>query len=131
MRISDWSSDVCSSDLFRADSWWQRDISGHAHANTCAQPIQALCRAPECRTSSGCGSRDPQHLPSCSKAQACLHHEDGVGRFADSITKAVEHRPHNLIELAALFEREHTRSEERRVGKECVSTCRYRWAPEH
>src|SRR3546814_15267321 len=24
-----------------------------------------------------------------------------------------------------------TRSEERRVGKECVSTCRYRWAPYH
>src|SRR3546814_16085677 len=23
------------------------------------------------------------------------------------------------------------RSEERRVGKECVSTCRSRWAPEH
>src|SRR3546814_12459175 len=23
------------------------------------------------------------------------------------------------------------RSEERRVGKECVSTCRYRWAPLH
>src|SRR3546814_16127971 len=23
------------------------------------------------------------------------------------------------------------RSEERRVGKECVSTCRYRWLPEH
>src|SRR3546814_3028151 len=23
------------------------------------------------------------------------------------------------------------RSEERRVGKECVSTCRYRWAPSH
>src|SRR3546814_12374783 len=24
-----------------------------------------------------------------------------------------------------------TRSEERRVGKECVSTCRYRWVPGH
>src|SRR3546814_12944217 len=24
---------------------------------------------------------------------------------------------------------DHTRSEERRVGKECVSTCRYRWSP--
>src|SRR3546814_16980727 len=24
-----------------------------------------------------------------------------------------------------------TRSEERRVGKECVSTCRYRWSPFH
>src|SRR3546814_11542407 len=23
------------------------------------------------------------------------------------------------------------RSEERRVGKECVSTCRYRWSPHH
>src|SRR3546814_16217448 len=23
------------------------------------------------------------------------------------------------------------RSEERRVGKECVSTCSYRWSPEH
>src|SRR3546814_11232599 len=25
----------------------------------------------------------------------------------------------------------HRRSEERRVGKECVSTCRSRWSPEH
>src|SRR3546814_15590717 len=25
----------------------------------------------------------------------------------------------------------HMRSEERRVGKECVSTCRSRWAPSH
>src|SRR3546814_15326472 len=24
---------------------------------------------------------------------------------------------------------DHIRSEERRVGKECVSTCRYRWSP--
>src|SRR3546814_17426176 len=24
-----------------------------------------------------------------------------------------------------------TRSEERRVGKECVSTCRFRWSPAH
>src|SRR3546814_13479854 len=27
--------------------------------------------------------------------------------------------------------RRHVRSEERRVGKECVSTCRYRWLPSH
>src|SRR3546814_13628843 len=26
---------------------------------------------------------------------------------------------------------EKQRSEERRVGKECVSTCRYRWSPYH
>src|SRR3546814_20611289 len=30
-----------------------------------------------------------------------------------------------------LFRFEHRRSEERRVGKECVSTCRSRWLPDH
>src|SRR3546814_15663332 len=32
-----------------------------------------------------------------------------------------------LLELGAGF----SRSEERRVGKECVSTCRSRWSPYH
>src|SRR3546814_19031531 len=30
-----------------------------------------------------------------------------------------------------LFLAPHARSEERRVGKECVSTCRSRWSPDH
>src|SRR3546814_3408654 len=30
-----------------------------------------------------------------------------------------------------LFLARHVRSEERRVGKECVSTCRSRWSPYH
>src|SRR3546814_12909431 len=34
-----------------------------------------------------------------------------------------------LISLYALAEYPQVRSEERRVGKECVSTCRSRWAP--
>src|SRR3546814_14024058 len=29
------------------------------------------------------------------------------------------------------LQRDATRSEERRVGKECVSTCRSRWSPYH
>src|SRR3546814_16824784 len=44
-------------------------------------------------------------------------------------------RPDRLAELLALrgvvnAEIQH-RSEERRVGKECVSTCRSRWSPYH
>src|SRR3546814_14876359 len=35
------------------------------------------------------------------------------------------------IELEDLFGRGLRRSEERRVGKECVSTCRSRWSPYH
>src|SRR3546814_14292443 len=34
-----------------------------------------------------------------------------------------------VVELRALLDQE--RSEERRVGKECVRTCRARWAPYH
>src|SRR3546814_18534675 len=33
--------------------------------------------------------------------------------------------------LAGVAEAERHRSEERRVGKECVSTCRSRWSPYH
>src|SRR3546814_17032878 len=33
--------------------------------------------------------------------------------------------------VVAAVERQVDRSEERRVGKEWVSTCRYRWAPAH
>src|SRR3546814_5469263 len=43
-----------------------------------------------------------------------------------------------LVEVLDLLERLHeveppstSRSEERRVGKECVSTCRSRWSPYH
>src|SRR3546814_11014073 len=44
-----------------------------------------------------------------------------------AVTAAVEHR-HTGAALAELLAR---RSEERRVGKECVSTCRSRWSPYH
>src|SRR3546814_2585996 len=32
---------------------------------------------------------------------------------------------------AVLLATENARSEERRVGKECVNTCRSRWSPQH
>src|SRR3546814_16715390 len=36
-----------------------------------------------------------------------------------------------LMPGMAPFAAHYGRSEERRVGKECVSTCRYRWSPYH
>src|SRR3546814_12209922 len=35
------------------------------------------------------------------------------------------------IDQLLLISANEVRSEERRVGKECVSTCRSRWAPDH
>src|SRR3546814_6663766 len=68
MRISDWSSDVCSSDLWKPS------------------------RIPLGISSSRNSRRLPAPRPPCHQS---------------------------------------FRSEERRVGKECVSTCRSRWSPYH
>src|SRR3546814_9488771 len=38
---------------------------------------------------------------------------------------------HRLVGLSGIFALDEPRSEERRVGKECVSTCRSRWSPYH
>src|SRR3546814_1448697 len=57
------------------------------------------------------------------------------------VWRLVQHRlaveadhPHGVPRDAVLIEKTHHsigRSEERRVGKECVSTCRSRWSPYH
>src|SRR3546814_9044648 len=69
------------------------------------------------------------HLLTCRKIK---------GREAERIGLVSEAVPPDLVlpraleiaaELAALPPLGVERSEERRVGKECVSTCRYRWSP--
>src|SRR3546814_9709068 len=83
MRISDWSSDVCSSDLrFRKVG----DIVGAPQHEAVAQRMRVIIDAVDLRDPR-IGTRGQQR----------------VGE----------------------------RSEERRVGKECVSTCRSRWSPYH
>src|SRR3546814_13261214 len=77
MRISDWSSDVCSSDLRASGAYVAPE-----------KEIIALI--------------------------AYLQH---LGKYEDL-------RPAPAVASSQ-------RSEERRVGKECVSTCRSRWSPYH
>src|SRR3546814_8757764 len=83
MRISDWSSDVCSSDLIR-----------HPDPKE-FRKFQRRCEAPF--------------------ALICTHGEAELGiTGSDWANKRLNER-----------------SEERRVGKECVSTCRSRWSTYH
>src|SRR3546814_12325640 len=74
-------------------------------------------------------------------AQLKLHSTD-LGHVASEHEKhvdfIVELLKHSQLELAPVFQDElllavqlRTRSEERRVGQECVSTCRSRWSPYH
>src|SRR3546814_12745672 len=99
MRISDWSSDVCSSDL-----------SGEkVYLTLKPAPIDTgivFCRA----------DLDPVvQIP----ARA-----ENVGETTMSTTLVNGDTKVDTVEHLL-------RSEERRVGKECVSTCSYRWAPYH
>src|SRR3546814_12375816 len=51
----------------------------------------------------------------------------------DTVMEMIRQRP-PIVNLMATIALEHytaMRSEERRVGKECVSTCRSRWSPYH
>src|SRR3546814_15382751 len=98
MRISDWSSDVCSSDLLTAC----RQIAGIAEA-------------------AGIASYGGTFLESSIGTSAGLQ----VAAAERSVTFGSE-----FIGGIWLAD-EIVRSEERRVGKECVSTCRSRWSPDH
>src|SRR3546814_15526068 len=106
MRISDWSSDVCSSDL-RPEELPLVDVAAR-WLNANAPPLDHV---------------------------SLVHGDFRAGNFlfdeeSRRITAWLD------WELAVLGDRHQdltwtTRSDERRVGKECVSTCRSRWSTYH
>src|SRR3546814_6867022 len=102
MRISDWSSDVCSSDLTQAAF-----IFSKTRAAVSVAPIHrhALYNA------------GPAHAP-LRPAPVAMHDQ--------AFFKMVNTRSDgNTSRLGRI------RSEARRVGQEWVSTCRSRWSPYH
>src|SRR3546814_13083114 len=111
MRISDWSSDVCSSDLT-----FLNGQGGDA----------VFC-----------------HLQSSAPAADVIRHRGRHPGFAHMAFQVARAAQCNVWDIAlkgvkkGLKGKRHNdwhsdiRSEERRVGKECVSTCRSRGSPDH
>src|SRR3546814_14765507 len=105
MRISDWSSDVCSSDLLLSLDHLRQGVQLRAY-----------------------GQRDPLIE---YKREAFTLFETMLGEVREetiSLLSRIEMRPQQMPGQAEVTV-PRPRSEERRVGKECVSTCRSRWAP--
>src|SRR3546814_9584065 len=118
MRFSDWSSDVCSSDL-----------------RQCGRDFESALAA--------IGELGGHRVPICLET-------DGAEQFFDAPMESVQapfgapevkrvaerplERHSNVLDACEMWEhrrdleRAH-RSEESRVGKECVSTCRSWWLP--
>src|SRR3546814_20488087 len=115
MRISDWSSDVCSSDL----------------------PVrrgQALTAQPD----DGCSDMRGAEMKLTLRALSALlgypsaELQAHTGEVCDTLRDEGVLPSAAIKGLEPLLSRiESNRSEERRVGKECVSTCRSRWSPYH
>src|SRR3546814_11312037 len=123
MRISDWSSDVCSSDL----SMTHRVLRHSFTVDHVTGFIRALY---DDRLDFVAGSAEI--APGIS-----LHH---VGGHTDGLQVVRVWIRRGWLVLASdathFYENmerpaPYKRSEERRVGKECVSTCRSRWSPSH
>src|SRR3546814_15012280 len=104
MRISDWSSDVCSSDLFQCAALFPQAVTEFAKRR--AQPFDtdALALQPCCRNP--CGQHQRMIMPTLVREHVLQRTQEVRGDPRMS-------------------------SEERRVGQECVSTCRYRLSPYH
>src|SRR3546814_13495536 len=108
MRISDWSSDVCSSDLAAERR------RGHAG---------------DLMTRLRWRQDDRKH-----RCELVAHQGKSHGMNPHITVRRVETAADRkaFVELAfRLNAGDPNRSEERRVGKECVSTCRSRWSPLH
>src|SRR3546814_20166471 len=110
MRISDWSSDVCSSDLAAAAP--SCDCPGRTFPDRSQEEFHAQDPA-----GIDLPRRDGGHAPPCRNDHRLRHHRTGqhLDREGWGARRYQDHQ-------------RWVRSEERGVGKECVRTCRSRWA---
>src|SRR3546814_15445862 len=116
MRISDWSSDVCSSDLQH-----NRQFSDHrlqvigelidVPADVSEVALLVIQRQPLVKVAGRDGPGQRRDL-----GRHC--------RLAPALCRLFSQMRPPALPFAACA----LRSEERRVGKECVSRCRYRWS---
>src|SRR3546814_7200177 len=117
MRISDWSSDVCSSD----QGTNARD--GDSSRRSRFRPKTANReRGPSRGPKQDC-KRPTGHRPSTRKRQQRVVARNSSGTDAGLAREARNQPPHERTSERL------ARSEESRVGKECISTCRSRWSP--
>src|SRR3546814_13292517 len=102
MRISDWSLDGCSSDL------WTLERLGYVASN----------------------GRFFMLRPKVVSLGSAFLDSGRIEEVIQPILREIVAESGDSASLGVLADKD-VRSEERRVGKGCVSTCRSRWVPSH
>src|SRR3546814_20091314 len=117
MRISDWSSDVCSSDL--NEKFSDGDLKDEMATRTTGGLLSFL---------SSNTTYDPDRLAYDQQKLRLFYLQNGYADFR--VISAVAELTSNKQDLLITYvveEGQRHRSEERRGGKKGVSTCRTRW----
>src|SRR3546814_19072651 len=110
LRIIDWSSDVCSADLWSLIRRLSKFFTGFVSLAAISLFVRRFLFA---------GSGVSTGLEQKGS-------KPGVGSVGRKLARSP--RSSSVDVQTAMVK---IRSEERRVGKECVSTCRSRWSPYH
>src|SRR3546814_19052806 len=137
MRISDWSSDVCSSDLLAPALLTLGTEGGGSLMTAATSDAPAVA------------DRDPEDLAAIlytsgttGRSKGAMISHRALGENARALVALWRWTTDDILAHALPINHVHglfvglhlpllTRSEERRVGKECVSTCRSRWSQDH
>src|SRR3546814_13283240 len=141
MRISDWSSDVCSSDLEAAARAKSEFLANMSHE--IRTPLNAIIGFTQLVLQGSLTDKHRDQLTRVeSSSQLLLRILDDILDFSridagmmelEQVEFELDEVIGNVVDLTGnrLKTPDVERSEERRVGKECGSTCRYRWSPYH
>src|SRR3546814_18376221 len=115
MRISDWSSDVCSSDLrcLAGGVWVMKGLIAKRERIVRARRVQHLLATVESARAQ-------------NEAMALEQNAQRVRMVRDELFEVGA-----ITSGAALASHRELRSEGRRGGKECVSKCNSRWSTGH
>src|SRR3546814_13692301 len=131
MRISDWSSDVCSSDLRRINQNLRELADGTVARREAARKAAKAARKEQAK-------KDKQRIKAIDKKLVELRKErDGLQEYLDELLVRNDPNPLGYAEgmdesryqgmREECYEAVEGRSEERRLGNECGSTGRFRW----
>src|SRR3546814_16662463 len=124
MHISDWSSDVCSSDLIMALGFRHAFQAGISFGkDDMVIPDSKTAMVDE--TKALVADYEQQYQ------DGLITQQEKYNKVIDAWSRCGDQVANAMMDEIRAQPKDPQRSEERSVGKGCVSTCRSRWSPYH